>query len=569
MTDKDLRNQLEGLFADTVFEPETETEEAELLLDETIVGLLEGESGTKPVAAGPATVEAPPPIPAKPEEAPQETKEKHGFPHTIPASVRLWEIALGNQGSRILSILLRGAIILGGVLLVFLLIRLIWQNSMLWSGFHVLYFAAYVVAIAITLIQWMFNSSLIRALREAKERNAEATHSQTLLEERAGELATANALLQKRTLQLQTAVLISQTAASVLDPDELVGQAVNLIRERFNLYYVGLFLIDESGQWAALKAGTGDAGRRMLEQGYRLEVGDTSTVGWCTANAQARTAPDLDGMRSNGRTKHSTEHSRGSLVEVNPLLPETRSEIALPLRSRGRVIGALDVQSAEREAFSQEDVAVLQAVADQVAVAIDNAQLFAEIQAKLEEIEARQKRDVREQWADFLSTQTVPSYERTRPGVTPLDDATVSEGAGELGRAVKQALARQEAVVQPDTSNGAGQATLVVPISLRNEVLGALGLHETEGGRRWTDDEIALIEAVADQMALAIENARLLEETRRRAERERTIAGITAQVRSSMDPETILQTAVRELGAALGTDRTFVRLGTGTQPPEE
>jgi GAF domain-containing protein len=582
MTDKDLKNQLEGLFADTVLEPEAGAKETELLLEEAITGLLGGEAEAEPAAASPTAGEFRPPVLAKPEETLEEAREEHSLPQSPPASARFWKVTPGEQHTRMLSILLRGVTILGGVLLVFLLIRLIWPilgNPMVWSGFHTLYFAAYMVAIVITLIQWMFNSSLIRALREAEDKRAEADLSQVLLKEQADELATANALLHKRTLQLQTAALISHTVASVLDPDELVQQAADLIRERLNLHYVGLFLIDEAGaddsgpdtagQWAALRAGTGEAGRRMLAQGYKLEMGNASTVGQCMASAQACIAPDLSTIRSKDPTESSTERPGGSVIEINSLLPESRSEMALPLRSGDRVIGVLDVHSAEREAFSQEDIAVLQAVADQMAVAIDNAQLFVEIQARLEEMGTRQRHHVREQWADFASSQAVPSYERIQTGVTHLDDVAVSGGTGELGQAIKRAMAQREVVVQPSTGSETGQATLVVPISLRDEVLGVLGLHDTEGRRWWTDDEIALVEAVADQMALAIENARLLGEAQERAEHERVIADITARVRSSMDPETILRTAVRELGAALGTDRAFVRLGIGGQSSEE
>ncbi len=354
--------------------------------------------------------------------------------------------------------------------------------------------------------------------------------------------------LEHRAMQLTTATEISRVATSVLDPDELMQRAVNLVRERFDLYYAALFLIDESGQWAVLKAGTGEAGRQMLEQDHRLEVGGTSMVGWCTAHAQARIALDI---------------GKEAVRFDNPLLPDTRSEMALPLISRGRVIGALDVQSTEREAFSQEDIAVLQTMADQVAVAIDNARLFAETQAALEELEATHRLYLRGQWAEFASTLRAPSYERTQPGVPPLGDTIPPE--------VEQAITRREVVVQSNT-DGAEQAALVAPISLRGEVIGALGLHETGNKRQWTDDEIALIEAVAEQMALALENARLFEQTQRSAARERLIREITARVRSAVDIESILQTTVQEVSKALGVSRGLVRLGTEAElatPPTE
>jgi GAF domain-containing protein len=592
MTSNDLKSQLAGLFSDTVPEPEGRADTAELRLEKAIGDLLGGEAEVEPAAITPMAVEVPPSVVTGPEQAREQrsippasadlggvtlipiarTKAASGGASTEGIENATFPEAIGMrvQRTRTLSVLLHGVTILGGVLLILLLVRLVWQEPMAWSGFRALYFAAYTVAVAIMLIQSIFNSSLSRALREAERSRARAVRSQSRLKERADELATANAVLHKRTLQLQTAAQISQTAASWLDLDELVQRSVKLVRERFDLYYVGLFLVDENSadagkQWAVLRAGTGEAGRRMRAQGYRLEVGDTSKVGWCIAHAQTYSGPDL-GARS-----------RRSPAKASSLLPGARSEIALPLRSRGRAIGALDVQSTSHQAFSQEDIAVLQMVADQLAVAIDNARLFSEIQAKLDDMEARPQRATREQRTDSMPTQAAPSYGRIRPSVTSLDRTTAPEGLGELGgsnfdglgRAVEQAMTHHETFVQSGVDDGTGRAAMVVPLSLRGEVIGALGLHETEGCRRWTDDEIALVEAVADQMVLAIENARLLEETQQRAKRDRLIADITAQVRSSRDPETILRTAVRQLGAALGTDRALVQLRTGAKPSDE
>jgi GAF domain-containing protein len=584
MTSDELKSQLEGLFSDTIPAPQGEADTTELRLEKAIVDLLGGEVAAQPAAVEPMAVEGPPSVVAMPEKA--------GAQRDVPPAsadlggVTLVPIARTNavpdgasrggledagsleatgtteQRTNTLNVLLHGVTILGGVLLVFLLIRLVWQEPMTWLGFRALYFAAYTVAVAIMLIQWIFNSSSNKALRKAEKGRARAVRSQSLLKERADELATANALLHKRTLQLQTAVEISQAAASWLDLDDLAQHSVKLMSERFDLHYVGLFLVegpnaDTDRQWAVLRAGTGEAGHQMVAQGYRLEVSDTSGVGWCIARAQAYSGPDLGTA------------SRRSPAGVSSLLPGARSEIALPLRSRGRAVGALDVQSTEHEAFSEEDVAVLQTVADQLAVAIDNAQLFAQTRARLEEREADQDRAGRRRRPDSASMEAAHSYERTRPGAILSDNVTAPEGLGELNRAFEQAVTRQETIVQTDAGDGRGQATVVVPLSLRGEVIGALGLHGAEGGRQWADDEIALVEAVADQMALALENARLLEETQQRAKRDQLIAEITSQVRSSRDPETILRTAVRALGMALNTDRALVQLGTVTQPSDQ
>ncbi len=231
-----------------------------------------------------------------------------------------------------------------------------------------------------------------------------------------------------------------------------------------------------------------------------------------------------------------------------------RSMVIWPLVAGGQWIGFFTGQANTALGMDEEEIRQITSLVNQAATVIQNLRLFQQMEAALKEAEATHRRYVSEQWAEFVPTRGAPSYERTRPGVPPLGDVVPPE--------VEQAVARQEAVVRSDTGDGAEHAALVVPISLRGTVIGALGLQEMEEGRRWTDDEVALIEAVADQMALALENARLFEQTQRRAARERLIREITARVRDYIDVETILQTTVQEVGKALGTSHGLVRLGT-------
>ena len=178
--------------------------------------------------------------------------------------------------------------------------------------------------------------------------------------------------LQRHSIQLQVAVQVSKSASTILDPEKLMRQAVELIREQFGFYYVGLFLVDdvEQPRWATLRAGTGDAGCKMLAAGHRLAVGGTSMIGWCVANAQPRIALDV---------------GQDAVHFDNPHLPDTRSEMALPLISRGQVIGALTVQSEREAAFSEDDVAILQVMAEQLAIALQNASLYEAAQQEIAE----------------------------------------------------------------------------------------------------------------------------------------------------------------------------------------
>ena len=658
MTNKDLSSQLEGLFADAVPESDTRAGDDELLLEETVAGLLEEQPrAEETTVAVPTALGFPPTVSGEAEGEPGGVEDTQELPRSLLSRAQSWQIPAGEGQAKTLSVLLRGAMIVGGALLIFLLVRFAWPNASTEPRLHILYFAAYALAIAITLVQWVLNSSLTKALRETENGQAEALQSQSVAEGRADELATANALLQRRAYQLQGAASIGARITPILELKQLAQQAVNVIREELDLYYVGLFLIDEAdgdvpnahvrrpasaewqrlreravdesytdvgGQWAVLQAGTGEAGNQMLARDHRLEVSEASTVGWCIANGEVRIGPDPgvhvrrnapphskrrhsdgapsewrlgkddgapsewrlgkgdgapsewrlgkgDGAPPNGVADLSTEYLNEDHAQIQSLLPETRSQVALPLRSqvggRDRVIGALDLQSSERDAFSQGDIAVLQAIVDQTAAALDNARLFAEAQEKLEKAEIRHRRYAHQKWGDSMSAGAA-RYERTQQDVAPLAQSTASEDGDQLGQAIERAMTQQEIVVQTATGNGTNNAALVAPISLRGEILGTLGLHDTER-RQWTDDEVALIEAVADQMALAIENARLLRETEQWAERERLSADIAARVRASTDVDTILRTAIRELGQALRASDGMIRLSAIRMAPQE
>jgi GAF domain-containing protein len=286
-------------------------------------------------------------------------------------------------------------------------------------------------------------------------------------------------------------------------------------------------------RWARLHAGTGEAGRVMVAHGHRLEVGGASMIGWCTAHAQARIALDVGGE---------------AVRFENPLLPDTRSEMALPLVARGKVIGALTVQSAVEDAFSREDVTVLQTMADQIAVAIDNARLFAEAQASLAEVQAVHRQYLRQAWGSFSGGPAATAYRYTAGEVLVDHEAWLP--------AMRDARQRGRVVVASDQE---GSAVLGVPLTLRGETIGVLGFKK-EGGAGWTEDDLAVAQSVADQVALSLENVRLFEETQRRARREGLARQITEKMQRTADVQTILETAVQELGRALGSARAFVQL---------
>lgn len=342
------------------------------------------------------------------------------------------------------------------------------------------------------------------------------------------------AALERRTVQLQAAAEIAQAVTAVLNLDKLLAQVVILIRDRFDLYHVGLYLLDETERWADLQAVAGEAGQLLLEQGLRLEVGSSSMVGWCMAYAQPRVTGDV---------------SREVVYLEHPLLPDARSEAALPLTARGRVIGALDVHQARQDAFSPEDVAVLKTLANQVAVAIDNVRLLTESQASLSEAQAVHRHYLREAWTGFTAAQASATGYRYAAG-----DVKADPDAWLPSMAVAQSQSR--AVIVPDEDED-GATTLSLPITLRGETIGVLGFKK-DG--EWAESDVAVAQAAADRVALSLENVRLFDEVQRRARREAMVRQLTDKMRRITQVDAILDTAVQELGQALGSARAFVRL---------
>lgn len=337
-----------------------------------------------------------------------------------------------------------------------------------------------------------------------------------------------------RARQLQAAAEVARDAATARDLDSLLNRAVNLVRSRFGFYHAGIFLVDERGEYAILRAATGEAGRQLLEQGHRLRVGETGIVGHVTKTGQPRIALDVGADATHFR---------------NPLLPDTRSELALPLRVGDRIIGALDVQSTVEAAFSEDDVTVLQIMADQLAVAIENIRLVSEAQRAVREVEAVYGRYTRESWARFAGQTTWGYLYRG------LEVESVTAQPPEVRAALLQGQS-----VQVNAQPGQ-RSTLAVPIRLRREVLGVLNVRFDE--ETVPAEAVPLVEELANRLALSMENARLLAESRGRALRERQVSEITARVRAEVEVEALLERALRELGQLLDARQAAVQMEVG------
>jgi len=361
------------------------------------------------------------------------------------------------------------------------------------------------------------------------------------VDQRTQELAEATNRVRRRAVQLQISSDVARAITSVRDLDRLLPEIAQLISRQFGWYHVGIFLLDDLGRYAVLHAANSEGGQRMLKNNHRLRVGQTGIVGSVAASGEPRIALDV---------------GDDAVFFDNPELPETRSEMALPLRVGDRIIGALDVQSTDPAAYDAEDVALLSTLADQVAIAIENARLFARTEAALEEVRDLHRQYVQQEWSTVIARQQELTYEYRRGGTPSLDGALPAE---------LDMVLREGQVVALDEAgdNGAHQETLAAlaaPIKLRDQVIGALDLHEVDAPRRWTEDEIALVQAVADQVGLALENARLFADTQRRAEQLSTLHRVGLDITAALNLYGLLETLYEQIGRIVDVGTFYIAL---------
>ena len=312
--------------------------------------------------------------------------------------------------------------------------------------------------------------------------------------------------VDERASQLKAINDVSRAATSTLDPDELLNRVVNLITAEFGYYYSAIYLVDQTGQWCELKEATGEAGKALKESKHRVEIANTNIVGKAIKTRQAQIT--LDAGKSATQLK-------------NPLLPYTRSELVLPLFVGDQILGALDVHSSQEAAYNEQNVETLQNMANQVAISLDNARLFQETRQRLNEMRNIQKQYLHEAWID-----------------SNLPRGGMSLTLGE------------------DFDDGK-KKTVEAPITLRDQIIGKLQL---EGDEALSVEDENWIQAIATQAALALENARLLEESQGSAMQEKYVTEITNRIWASTSIDGVLQTTVRELGQILDATEATIEI---------
>jgi GAF domain-containing protein len=388
----------------------------------------------------------------------------------------------------------------------------------------------------LAFLGWLLSRNLGRALQQATQAASRWRELGETLERR---VADRTRDLERRTRYLELTAQVAQEAASVLELEALLDLAVTSISERFEVYRMGIFLIDPTGEWVMLRAASGEGGQRLLADGFRIKVKGEGIVAHVIRSGVPYVASDV--------------REDPMYLDV-PDVADTRSEMTLPLRARGEIIGAMAVQSTELYAFGDEDLAVMQTLAGQVAMAISNARLFRQAQESLEAERRAYGELSRGAWRELLGTQPDLSIIRDERGISTAGDLRQPE--------VEEALRTGQAITAED-----GGQNLAMPIKVRGQVIGAIDAYKPDESGNWTTEQIALLEVLAEQLGDALEDARSYEDAQRRAAQDRLLAEATAHMRETLDMDTVLRTAVQEMRQALGLSSMTIRLATPADGP--
>ncbi|MCA1899944.1 MAG: GAF domain-containing protein [Chloroflexi bacterium] len=408
-------------------------------------------------------------------------------------------------------------------------------NLQTWaSGSTAVLLLAVVIVNGIRLTQEEFGRAQERAQGVLDILRSEKRTLEQRVETRTRDLAEASRISEYRARMFEAIAQVARAIISTQNLQDLLPQVTQAIHQHFGFYHVGIFLINESGEYAVLSAANSEDGQKMLERNHKLRVGQTGIVGYVAGSGKPRIALDT---------------GADAVYFDNPDLPQTRSEMALPLtQSGGQVIGVLDIQSVEPNAFQREDIEILLTLADQVSIAITNARLYEQTQKTLLESEMLYRQNLLSSWRRFSREKKIAGVRRAEMKSELYAEALELPGA-------RQAIASGAPYFEKDKVS-----QMTVPVKLRDEVVGLLNV-KADGNRAWSEDELDIISAIVERAALSIENVRLLEESRMAAEKERAIGEMSAKIGASAQIDIILKTAVRELGSRIGNAQVSIEIG--------
>ncbi len=344
------------------------------------------------------------------------------------------------------------------------------------------------------------------------------------------EIKTRN--IEHQANQLRSVLQITYKIASIKTLNDLLSEITKQINIEYGFYHVAIFLTESTGEYAILKAANGESGQKMLEKGHRIKVGQiTNNVGLVT---------------STGKTNITLDINNETTTFYNPDMPNTHSEIVFPLQIGENIIGALDLQSDKSTIFSIDDINIYSMLANQISIAIENAQLFEEAHTALADAQAFYRQSAATSWRDVLR-QGTRGYRYLNGNI----------------EAIKITRESSEKTIDPNIhkkDNQNSPKSLIIPINIRGKNLGTLNIHQPERNHPWSSSEIRVYKSVVDRISFALENARLYQDAQRRATKERVISEIATKVSSSVNMDNILQTAVEELGRVIPGSEIIIQL---------
>ncbi len=393
----------------------------------------------------------------------------------------------------------RQALVVNGIGLATLILCLALASSNIFANMIIITHGSLLLdTVVVILVAALANFGILSIKSSYLKKNQKLISALAESDELQARYEAQSADLQHRLAQLRAGSEISQSLASILDPGLLIQQVAERLKSAFTLYYVGVFLVDPTREYAILRYGTGDEGKKMAANRHRLAVGGYSMIGWATQTRKARIALDV---------------GEEAVHFDNPDLPATRSELALPIKSSTDILGALSIQSDRPNAFDENDVLLLQSVADSLAVALENANSFNRTQKALEDIRILNKAFVQQAWGDEIDQVGELKFNYENPQVTS----------------------------SPETTS-----QVKIPLVLRDEVIGYFNL-EIEG-TEIQPEQNEFLQTISAQTTSALENARLIEETQRAAAQEQKLNELSTQFSRAFTIEEILKTAVEEFG---------------------
>lgn len=313
---------------------------------------------------------------------------------------------------------------------------------------------------------------------------------------------------QQQQAKNRLAAKVSLAIQAITDPQLVLPQAIELIQSKTGSYFTGLYLLDATGQYAVLKAGSGQAGQKMVAEGYQHSSGDSSPVGWVLFHRRPVVTSAADSKIK---------------LAADPYLPETRAVMALPLLLHSEMKGVLVIHAAQPNTFSEDDLEWAQPIANSIATALSNCQKIQELEKRLDELQMLSRQYLQRTWTEMIGETASLQYKYENPEAQPGEEP---------------------------------QKPLKLPVHLHNRKIGQIALKTNR--QVLTSEESALVEAITTQTALTLQNALLFEQAMRRAEREHKVLEITSKIRSVGDYQTIIQIALEELKHALNASRAQV-----------